>query len=356
MILAISDITREVDKAFYIIGGICLVMLVGVTLAMLTFAVKYNRRRTKTTRQISGNFWLEATWITLPTILVLYMFYVGYVGFKMMRDVPEGAKVVKVIGQQWFWTFIYPDEGVSSDRLFLPVNQPVKLELTAPLGDVVHSFYLPAFRVKEDAVPGMETYLWIQPEKEGTYNIFCAEFCGKDHARMISELVVVSPHEYEKWIQDRIADINKPVVMEQALDSESEEIVNRDDESLYKTYCVSCHGSKGHGGLVEGARDFTQLDQWQQGTRLTDIFRTITTGVEGTPMRSFKHLSAWDRFALVHKVASFYEGPDRSADTAEQIEQLRADYDLDKPWVPKKKVSIEQAMQAIAEEAKNQEK
>lgn len=99
-ILAVSDITREVDRAFYIIGGICLFLFIAINTVMVHFALKYNRRKNKTTRQISGNLPLEITWIIIPVILVIYMFFVGYRGFLMMRQVPPDAKVVQVVGQQ----------------------------------------------------------------------------------------------------------------------------------------------------------------------------------------------------------------------------------------------------------------
>ncbi len=348
---AVSNFAKEVDSAFYWIGGICVALLVGITITMVLFVVKYRRSRNPKAEPIEGNLLLEVTWIVIPTILVLFMFFKGYEGFKLMRTVPENAKVIEVVGQRWFWTFNYPDQGITSDRLFVPVNTSIKLEMTAPPDDVVHSLYLPTFRVKEDCVPGRDTHLWFHPDKEGTFNIFCAEYCGKDHSKMITKLIVLSASEYEKWIAGKIADRNKPVVMEKAIDPASAEIVERDGEKLYKTYCLSCHGAQGQGGLVEGSRDFRSLDGWKRSPKLTDIFRTLTEGVDGTQMRSFANLPPWDRFALGHKVASFYQGANRPASTPEEIEKLEKDYELDKKVTPRQTIPIEEAMRKIADEA-----
>ena len=199
---SVSEVAREVDRAFWILTGISVVLLIGITLAMIYFAIRYRRKRYKTPSQIEGNSKLEVAWITIPTIIVIYMFFVGYKGFKMMRDVPEDARIVQVTGQQWFWTFTYPDEGISTDRLVLPINEPVRFEMTAPVGDVIHSFYIPAFRIKEDVLPGGSTYTWILPERVGSHHIFCAEFCGKDHAQMYTVLDVVTKEDYDAWVKE----------------------------------------------------------------------------------------------------------------------------------------------------------
>ncbi len=344
----ISDIAASVDNAFYWIGGISLFLLVGVTVVMIAFVIKYRRSKNPRATQIAGNTPLEITWIVLPTLLVLFMFFKGYEGFKLMRDIPEDAMTVEVLAQQWFWTFNYPEEGISSPELYVPVNTPIRFNLTAR--DVVHSFYLPAFRVKEDCVPGRQNRMWIDPKREGTYNIFCAEYCGKDHSKMLSLLHVLSEEAYREWLEEKTADRNKPVDMAKAMDPNSEEIKERDGSILFKTYCISCHGKEGRGGLVEGARDFHSLEGWNRGPKLVDIYRTLEEGIEDTQMRAFDHLPPWDRFALMHYAASFYEGADRPKSTPGEIEELKKEYRLDEVKAPKDTISIEKAMDAIIEE------
>ncbi|MEW6073260.1 MAG: cytochrome c oxidase subunit II [Planctomycetota bacterium] len=355
MLSAQSDIAREVDSAFAWIGGICLVLLVGITLAMVLFLVRYRRSRHPRPARIEGHLGLEITWIVIPTLLVLFMFFKGYKGFRMMRDVPPNAMVVDVVAQRWFWTFTYPAASVSADQLYVPVDRPVKLQLTSPETDVVHSLYLPAFRVKEDCVPGRGTYLWFQAERVGIYNIFCAEYCGRDHSSMLTKLHVLSPPDYERWLADQIAAKNKPIVIEQAMDPRSEDIVACDAPSLFRTYCVSCHGADGTGGLIENARDFTRLDGWKRSSKVTDIYRTLSLGIEGTQMRPFPNLRPWDRFALAHHVAAFYAAADRPVATDEEIQALVKEYALDQLPIPRDTISIEESMHAIAAEAAAEE-
>ena len=114
MMLATGNVVQEVDRAFAIIGGMCLVMLVAITVAMLYFAFKYRRSVRREVAQIEGHLPLEVTWIVIPTLLAFYMFYVGLQGFKMMREVPPGAKVIEVTGQQWFWKVHYPEEDITA--------------------------------------------------------------------------------------------------------------------------------------------------------------------------------------------------------------------------------------------------
>lgn len=349
MLFAASQLADQVDRAFVLIGGICLILFLGITATLIVFTIRYHRSRTRTAAQIKVNYGLEIAWTVLPTILVTVMFYIGYKPFKFARAVPADARVVNVIAQQWVWSFVYPEHNITDHRAVVPANRPVKFELKSL--DVVHSFYLPAFRVKEDAVPGRTNYLWINPDKPGRYSIFCAEFCGKDHALMLSELIVLSDNDYQTWIEQKMADKNKPIIIDQAMNPTADEIVRRDGAAMFKTYCASCHGEDGRGGLIEGARNFTQLADWTRTPRITDIFRTVTDGLEGTHMRSYRHLPAWDRFALAHYVAGFYTGPDRPVDTREQITQLVADYQLDKQPTVKKQIPIDQAMRVIAHEA-----
>lgn len=348
---SVSELTRVVDDAFLWIGGACIVMLVLITIAMIYIAIRYGHRKHPQATHIEGNNRLEITWTVIPTIIVLLMFFKGYEGFKLMRSIPPGAMEVDVLARQWSWTFTYPDTEVSSTILYVPINTPIKFNLTAPDDDVIHSFYVPAFRVKEDCVPGRTNHMWFKPEKEGEYNIFCAEFCGRDHAKMISVMKVLSQDEFDKWMQQQIADKNKPVDLAKAKDPNSEEIQQRNAETLYNTYCVSCHGKGGEGGLVAGARDFRKLKDWKRSPKLSDIYRTLSEGIPNTQMRPFNNLSGWDRFALAHYVAAFYKGADRPQPTDEEWAALKKEYRLGEKPTVQKRISIDQAMKAMATEA-----
>ncbi|MHC5012233.1 MAG: cytochrome c oxidase subunit II [Planctomycetota bacterium] len=259
--------------------------------------------------------------------------------------------VVEVEARQWAWTFTYPDVGISASELYVPVNTPVKLELSSPVDDVIHSLYLPDFRVKEDCVPGLDTYLWFEADRISTHNIFCAEFCGKDHARMLSRLHVLSQEDYEAWLDEELAHRFRPIDIDVALNPSSEDILACDAPSLFLTYCASCHGREGEGGLVEGARNFNSLENWKRGPKISDIFRTLTVGLEGTQMRAFSNLSAWDRFALAHHVADFYTGIGRPETTDEDAALLVEEFKLDQQQEVQREFPIEETIEAMAEEA-----
>jgi cytochrome c oxidase subunit II len=356
MMLALSDITREVDRAFLLIGVASLILLAGITIAMIVFAVRFRRGAARTTTQIRGHIWLEITWIVIPTIIVTWMFFVGFKGFFLMRNVPDGAMVVEVTGQQWMWSFHYPEEKLDTVEMVVPVNTPVKVELTSPPGDVVHSFYIPDFRVKEDAVPGMETFLWFEAEREGTYNIFCAEFCGKDHSQMLSLLKVVSQGDYEKWVRAEHARKYKPLVFEAVVDPQHEEFgpdgLNIDSQAMYKTFCQSCHGAAGDGsGLPGVARDFTKPTDWKRSGKVADIFRTLTEGIDGTQMRAYPNLSPWERVALAHRVRAFMQEK-MPPDTEEEYAALVKEYELDKVKAPGETIPIERAIEILGNEEK----
>lgn len=193
-----SNFVEGVDNAFMVIMGISIFLLILITIVMIYFIIRYNKKRHPVAADIRGNNWLELIWTIIPTILVLLMFWYGYIGYVPMKQVPDDAMEITVIGRMWSWTFEY-DNGRKSDRLVLPHNKPVKLDLVSQ--DVLHNLYIPAFRIKEDVVPGGDNYMWFIPQKEGSYDILCAEYCGLRHSYMITKLEVVSPEEFNEWYE-----------------------------------------------------------------------------------------------------------------------------------------------------------
>jgi cytochrome c oxidase subunit 2 len=141
-----------VDNVFYFILAICVFLLALITFLMVYFIFRYRKEKNPHPKNIEGNVWLEVTWTIAPTLLVLAMFYYGLTGFEFLRKVPQGAMVVNVIARQWSWLFQY-ENGIQETELRVPVGKPVKLLITSK--DVIHSFYVPALRIKQDAVPGM---------------------------------------------------------------------------------------------------------------------------------------------------------------------------------------------------------
>jgi cytochrome c oxidase subunit 2 len=150
--------------------------------------------------QKDHNVWLEITWTVIPSILVMLMFWYGWEGYLSLRRVPDNAIPVQGNARMWSWLFTY-ENGKTSDKLYVPVGQPVNVRLSSE--DVLHSFYVPAFRVKRDCVPGMETYAWFVAEEPGSYDLFCAEYCGVAHADMITTVEAVPAAEFAGWLAEK---------------------------------------------------------------------------------------------------------------------------------------------------------
>ncbi|HSB32283.1 MAG TPA: cytochrome c oxidase subunit II [Candidatus Sulfobium mesophilum] len=200
MVLGPSNIAGKIETSFMIVVSACVVLLVAVTVTMLVFLYRYNRKRHPVPGETRENIPLEIIWTVIPTILVILMFYFGWVDFDYIRNPPKDAMNVDVISRQWSWTFRY-ENGKQSDTLRVPVGQPVKLTLTSE--DVLHCLFIPAYRVKEDCVPGLKTHLWFTANEAGTYNIFCTEYCGLEHSHMISKLITMSAAEFSAWYQSK---------------------------------------------------------------------------------------------------------------------------------------------------------
>lgn len=192
-----SNLSSSVDFAFYFVAGVTGFFFILITILMVFFMFRYHRKRNPEATDIPGNLKLEIFWTVIPTILVVIMFFIGLDGFVESLRTPDDAVQVNVKGQMWFWNFTYENGKISSD-LMAPVGKPIRLNLNS--GDVIHSFYIPAMRIKRDVVPGIEGNVWFIPEKEGEYDILCAEYCGLRHSYMTSKLKVVSPREFEGWL------------------------------------------------------------------------------------------------------------------------------------------------------------
>ena len=160
-----NPIVKDVDNVFILIIAISVFFLLLVTITMIFFVVKYRKKKHPVADNITGNTTLEVVWTIIPLILVLLIFYFGWQGFKTMRNVPPDAMTIKVTGKMWMWSFEYENKKKSDSILYVPLNKPVKMEIHS--FDVNHSFYIPAYRVKEDAVPGRTNYMWFLPDKLG---------------------------------------------------------------------------------------------------------------------------------------------------------------------------------------------
>jgi cytochrome c oxidase subunit 2 len=193
-----SNIAAKVTEAFLIVTGACVVLLTLVMITMIVFLVRYDKRKNPVPTDVQESTTLEIVLTVIPTVLVLAMFYYGWVNFGYIRTPPKNAMQIGVTGMQWAWSFAYAN-GKKSDVLNVPLGKPVELVLTS--ADVIHSFFIPAYRVKEDCVPGMKTHLWFIADELGTFDIFCTEYCGLAHSHMLSKLNVMPVADFDKWYE-----------------------------------------------------------------------------------------------------------------------------------------------------------
>jgi len=189
------------------------------------------------TSGIDHNLKLEIFWTVIPTILVFIVFYWGFNTFLKMHVAPKDAIEIKATGQKWFWTFDYPNGANGVNELVVPVNQPVKLLLSST--DVIHSFFVPEFRVKMDALPNRYTVVWFEATEVGEYNIFCTEYCGKGHSEMLGKVTVLPNSLYENWLAESQVDIPEGMSLEEA------------GGKLYiSKACNTCHSVDGSVGVA----------------------------------------------------------------------------------------------------------
>ena len=249
------DTVAGVDQVFVFIFGVSAAILLLITAAMVYFVVRYSRKRHPQAVEIDGNVVAEILWIVIPTLLVLAMFYYGWTSYMGLRTVPDGAMEVKVSARMWSWSFTYPS-GRKSSVLVVPQGKPVRLTITSQ--DVIHGLFVPAYRIKVDAVPGMTSHAWFQPDDLGEHDLFCSVYCGVKHADMLAVVRVVPQAEYDAWLAGSETGPGKPgkAVME-------------------RLGCLGCHTldpsplvGPGLGGVY--GRKVTLVTNGKESTRVAD--------------------------------------------------------------------------------------
>ena len=204
-----STIAPEVDALFLFVTGVSLILLAGVTGAMLYFVYRYRRRHPgERPAPVEESRALEVSWIVVPTILVLLVFNWGFKSYVKMNVTPSGAYEVQVRAQQWNFLFEYPN-GVTSDTLYVPKGEQVKLRMSS--ADVLHGLYIPAFRVKYDILPNRYTSVWFEATERGDYDLFCTEYCGRDHSDMNKVVRVVSQADFQDWLESAATPTDIPL-------------------------------------------------------------------------------------------------------------------------------------------------
>src|SRR5689334_753593 len=222
----------------YFMIAVCLFFAVGISIAVVYFFFKYRRRAPDEIGvPIHGNMRLEVTWIVLPLFFLLAMFGWGAVVFVNFRHMPPDALDIYVVGKQWMWKLQQPNGRREINELHIPVNRDIKLIMSSE--DVIHDFFVPAFRVKMDVVPGHYNTMWFRATKTGRYHFFCSQYCGTNHAVMGGWVTVMEPDDYAAWLAGS-SGTGDPVA---------------DGEKLFEQLaCSTCHlpDGKGRGPSYNG--------------------------------------------------------------------------------------------------------
>jgi cytochrome c oxidase subunit 2 len=194
-----SNFAFEMDLFYLFLVGVTAFFTTGVAVAGLYFLIKYRRRsRSHVPEQIEGNLKLEILWTVIPFVIAMFIFAWGAKIYYQAYTVPKDALEIFVTGKQWMWRAQHPEGQREINELHVPLGRRVKLTMTSE--DVIHSYYIPAFRTKTDVVPGRYTTSWFTPTKVGTYHLFCAEYCGTQHSGMIGKVVVMDYSDYQNWL------------------------------------------------------------------------------------------------------------------------------------------------------------
>ena len=229
-----SDFAGDIDGLFDFMLWISAISTVGVAAAMIYFCTRYRassrEANERAQSQVDHSNTLEVTWSVIPLFIVIGVFVVGFKQYVDLRTPPRAAYEVQSTGQRWKWSFEYP-EGLSHPELHVPIGRNVRIMIQSV--DVLHSLYIPEFRVKMDAVPGRYTELWFKATKEGTFPIYCTEYCGTAHSDMLSRVVVHSPEAFQAWVADEIKKI------------ESMPLVDLGVLTFNQSGCATCHSIDG---------------------------------------------------------------------------------------------------------------
>jgi cytochrome c oxidase subunit II len=236
-----STVAPGIDALHYFVIIVTMIGSAAVFTTALVFVVKYRRvPGTRATPRVEAGIKLEVGLLVGLLVLFLVWWLIGYRQYIHLRYPPDDAMEVYVTGKQWMWKFTYPEGIHQAPNLTVPVDQPVKLIMTSR--DVIHSFYVPAFRVKMDVIPGRYTTLWFEATRPGVYPIYCAEFCGLEHARMIGEVVVLDSRDWERWIEHVTPDVGPPIASTAAIPGN---LAARGREVAIAAGCLACHSIDG---------------------------------------------------------------------------------------------------------------
>lgn len=224
-----------VDRMFGAILWIAIFFFVLIVALMITFVVRYRARRAGGPQTSPDHSMpLELAWSAIPFVILMIIFYAGFHGFMELTTPPENSYEIQVTGQKWSWMFTYPN-GYVDQNLHVPADTPVLLVMTSE--DVIHSMFIPAFRIKQDVVPGRYTRMWFQAPRPGKFDIFCAEYCGTGHSAMHATVYVRKPGAFARWLEDADNFIDRMPPADAGA------------QVFKKQGCAQCHSVDGKAGI-----------------------------------------------------------------------------------------------------------
>ncbi|MGB6385745.1 MAG: cytochrome c oxidase subunit II [Terriglobales bacterium] len=302
-----STIASQVDMLYIyllVVSGIMTALIFG---AVAVLAIKYRRVPGRDAHPIHGSTLLEIGWTVIPFFIMLTFFVWGAVLFFQERTPPANATEVYVVAKQWMWKIEHMEGQREINELHVPTGENIKLIMTSQ--DVIHSFFIPAFRLKQDVLPGRYTTLWFKATKPGTYHLFCAEYCGTNHSGMGGDIVVMEPQDYAQWMASGLA----------------APLQDTGRALFAQLGCATCHRSdaKGRGPdligvydhqvVLEDGRTVTADDNYIRESIL-DPSAKIVKGYSAVGMNSFQGIVSDDQLnALVAYVKSLSQPPTGTA-------------------------------------------
>lgn len=277
-----STIAGEVDALYLFTVGLSLFFTVLIFALVIYLGLRFRRKSEDERGTYTKSLALELSWTIIPLGILLFIFFWGTKVFYTLSRPPADAAEYYVVGKQWMWKIQHPEGNREINDLHVPVGRPVKLTMTSE--DVIHSFFLPAFRVKADVLPGRYTTVWFEATKPGVYHIFCAEYCGVEHSQMIGKVYVMEPAEYEAWLGGR--QLGRPMTAS-------------GEELFTNLACITCHrgddtargpilaGLDGGEVLLRGGRTLTRDDNYLRESilnpeaKLVDGFDPLMPSYQG---------------------------------------------------------------------------
>ena len=238
-----SSFAWKVDSLYFYLSGVTLFFTLLISATLIFFVIRYRRRSPyEIPRPVAGSHKLETIWTVIPFVIAMTMFAWGATVYFDQYKPPGNAIEVYVVGKQWMWKLQHATGQREINELHVPVGRKIKLIMTSE--DVIHDFFVPAFRTKADVVPGRYQTLWFEATQPGRYHLFCAEYCGMNHSGMTGSVIVMEPREFDDWLSGNTGNTTPAAAGQQ----------------LYQTLgCASCHGAEGEGG---------------RGPRLAGVFGT----------------------------------------------------------------------------------